>query len=112
MIPFATSIGTVTRVEDATDRDPYDPPSDHPAPTTIASGVRAVISPPTGTARLVGGTRIVYDAKLTCDPTDLQQNDVWIDSGGLTWTVLSASQINAIGLRFTAAQLRLVEGAT
>lgn len=111
-IPFATSTGTVTRVEDATDVDPYDPPSDHPAPTTIAENVRGVVSPPTGIAKLVGGTRVVHDAKLTCDTTDLQPNDLWVDSGGLTWTVLYASQINALGMVHTAAQLRLVEGAT
>lgn len=112
MIPIATSTGTVTRVEDAVDVDPYDPPSDHVAPTTIASGVRGVISPPGGTARLVGGTRVVYDAKLTCDPTELKPEDLWIDSGGLTWTVLFASQINALGMVHTAAAVRLVTGAT
>lgn len=112
MIPFNTSTGTVTRVEDADTVDPYDPVDQHAAPTTIAENVRAVISPPGGTAKLIGGDRVVHDATLTCDPTDLQPGDTWIDSGGLTWTVLYASQINALGVVHTTARLRLVTGST
>lgn len=112
MIPFGSSTITVTRVEDATDQDPYDPAVDHPAPTTIASNVRAVISPPSGTAKLVGGDRTVYEAALRCDTTALEANDTVVDSGGLTWTVLWVTQVNALGVKFTNARLRLVAGAT
>lgn len=111
-IPLNTSTITVTRIEDASTTDPYDPAADHPAPTTIASGVRAVISPPSGTAKLVGGDRVVYEAALRCDTTAILPGDVVVDSGGLTWTVLFASQISALGMTFTSGKLRLVTGAT
>ncbi|MCU1494871.1 MAG: hypothetical protein JWO62_2635 [Acidimicrobiaceae bacterium] len=113
MIPLSTGTITVTRVEDAAGVDPYDPPAAHPAPTTIASGVRAVLTPPSATTKLSGGTRVDYVAQLRCDTTAMLPGDAVTDSEtGLVWTVLWATQTNALGLAFTRAELKLVEGAT
>lgn len=111
-IPLATQRITVTRVEDGVDIDPYAPPSAHPAPTTIATNVRSVISTPSGGTKLVGGERVVNNTQLRCDPIDLQPGDVVDDGQGNVWTVLNVSQMNALGQKFTIASMRTTTGAT
>lgn len=107
MIPLATNTVTVTRVVE-TDVDPYD--ADQPSPTTIVSGVRAVVSPPSVNVALSGGDKVVYTANLRCDPCDLQAADTVTDNTGTAWFVLWAKEINALGFDFMLAQLRLVQG--
>lgn len=109
-IPLATSTINVTRVEAAANTDPYDP--GQPAPTTTATAVRAVISPPSANVALSGGNKVVYAAKITCDPCDLQAGDQVADSTGITWICLWARRVTAVGLDFLEGQLRMVEGAT
>ncbi|HEX3539653.1 MAG TPA: hypothetical protein VHT75_04340 [Acidimicrobiales bacterium] len=110
MIPLATSTITVSRVEAPANTDPYDP--GQPAPTTIATGVRAVVSPPTADATLSGGNKVVYAARLRCDPCGVAAGDTVADSTGITWICLWARRVTAVGLDFIEGQLRMVEGAT
>jgi hypothetical protein len=110
MIPLSTTTISVQRnvAEDMGD-DPYD---SAPVLQLVATGVRAVVTPPSGSARLVGGTRVDYSAQLHCDPVDLEPEDQIIDQcSGLTWTLLWAAQVNALGLVFTEGQLRRITGA-
>ena len=107
MIPLATTTITVSRVE-ATDVDPYD--AAQPSPTTIASGVRAVVGTPSASVALSSGDKVVYAASLRCDPVDVQPGDTVTDSTGTAWTVLWAREVNAVGLDFMEGQLRLVQG--
>jgi hypothetical protein len=109
VIPLATSTITVQRVASTVGQDGYDP--DQPGPSTVASGVRAVVTPPSASVALSGGDRVVYTGQLTCDPVDLRADDTVTDStSGLTWMVLWAQPVNAVGLTFVRAQLRLVQG--
>lgn len=110
MIPLATTTITVTRIEAGANVDPYDP--DPPAPTTVATDIRAVISPPTASVGLSGGNRVEYGAALRCDPVSLLAGDTVTDSTGTAWMVLWAREVNALGLSFMESKLRLIEGAT
>jgi hypothetical protein len=112
MLPLSTTTISVQRnVSEEAGKDPYDSPL---VWETVAQGLRAVVTPPSGTARLVGGTRVGYEAQLHTDPgCDLQPEDQVIDeSSGLKWTLLWASPVNAVGLSFTEGRLRRVTGAT
>lgn len=115
VIPIASTTITITRSSIDGDveqpADPYDPTP--PVVSEVASGVRAVIGVPSATTTLVGGTREVYQAKLTCDPVDLQAGDVVTDDeDGTAWTVLWARPSSGFGLDNMLAQLRLTVGAT
>lgn len=110
MIPLATTAITIVREQ-------FDPLADRaapnpPSPATIATGIRAVISEPSGSNKLSGGDRIVYTAKLTADLCDLQQNDTVVDSDGTEWRCLWARPKRGFGLDHLVASLRLVTGAT
>jgi hypothetical protein len=110
MIPVSSTTITVQRDVAAQTDDPYGETT--VTLTTIATNVRAVISPPSGLARLVGGSRSVYDAMLRCDPTSIDPQDVVTDdSSGQQWTVLWVTNPSAFGITFTEAALRIVEGA-
>lgn len=109
-IPIATTTLTVTRLVYATDVDPYDDPQ--PAPTTTATGVRAVIGTPSANVALSGGQRVEYSAKLTCDPCDIQPGDQVTDAQGGQWEVLWAKPNPGLfGWSFINGDLRLVQGA-
>lgn len=111
MIPFATTTITISRVvptsgtEDGYDANPA-------APTQIATGVRAVISTPTASARLSGGDRVVYTASMRSDPVSLQSADTVTAADGTVWVCLWAREQTGVGLDFTLAELRMVTGAT
>jgi hypothetical protein len=110
-LPLSTTTISVERnVAEQMGRDPYDSPAQM---EVLATGLRAVVTPPTGSAQLVGGTRVAYLAQLHCDPCDLQPEDQITDAmSGLTWTLLWASEVKALGLHFTEGQMRRVTGAT
>lgn len=110
MIPLATTTISVERVEAAVDVDGYD--DNLPGPTTVISGVRAVIGAPSANVALSGGDRVVYSATLRCDPCDLQADDTVTDETGTTWVVLWARRVTALGLDFIDGALRLTTGAT
>ena len=108
-IPFAKDIVTVSRVMNSDIEDMYDP-----AParrSQVASNVRAVITIPSAVATLTGGDRIVFNATMTCDPIDIQPNDVVIDQGGYEWRTLTVTHPRAFGFDHMVVQLRLVTGA-
>lgn len=89
--------------------DAYDP---QPAPTVVASGIRAVIGKPSANVVLTGGDRVVFGATFAADPCDIQPGDVVIDSTGTVWTALFSTTIRAFGMDHTRGELRLVQGAT
>lgn len=110
-IPFSNTTVTITRVPQTDMTDGYDP--DPPGPARVAEKVRAVVSLPSANPVLVGGDRITYSSRLTCDPVDLQANDlVTDDTEGTSWVCLWARQSGGFGLDHTVAALRLVTGAS
>lgn len=109
-IPLATTTITATRIEAAQTVDDYD--ADQPAPTTIATGVRATVGPPSATTELVGGRRVEYSARFACDPTPLQPGDTVTDGDGNTWRVIWAQQVSAFGNTHTFGELRATTGTT
>lgn len=109
MIPFATTSIKITRLVLAANTDLYDP--DPPSPTTIAEGVRAVISTPSGSATFGAGMKVVYDARLTCDPCGLQTDDTVTEADGTQWEVLWVRPQVGLGVDHLVAQLRMTTGA-
>lgn len=92
--------------------DGYAPPTEAQVPVRIAKGVRAILTAPSATTRLTGGTRVVWASTLTCDPCDLQTNDTVTEDSGRKWTVLWATPVKGFGLSHMTASLRMVEGAS
>lgn len=114
MIPFATTKITVGRIEGAaTDSlDPYDPyDGAPPAATAVATGIRAVIGPPSASDMLTTGDRVEYSASMRCDVCDLQSRDVVTETDGSQWVVLWSKRVKAFGADFMHAELRMVQGA-
>ncbi|MBU6430052.1 MAG: hypothetical protein KGR26_13640 [Cyanobacteria bacterium REEB65] len=111
-IPLNTTQITVSRYPDlAKDIDEYEV-SPSPA-NVIVTDVRAVISLPSGSNKLVGGDRIVYNARMTCDTCDLQPMDVVEDqTTGDTWRCMWVRPYGQFGLDHMVAQLRQVIGAS
>lgn len=111
MIPVATTTISVLRdttVDDTT--DPYDSP-DSGEPEAVATGVRAVISSPTGRERNIGGTQSQVEFSLSCDPTDLKHTDLVLDEvTNLRYQVVWVTRRNGLGLEHTRAGLKMVEG--
>lgn len=110
-VPLSTNTVSIHRLF-----PPAGPPADGydanpPAPRCIETGLRATISPPSGSTRLVGGERVVYDTKMYCDTTDLQTADTVTDErDGTVWTVLNVRRIESFGFSHMTASLREVEG--
>lgn len=106
-IPLATTTISVHRYN-LDDVDPYDPP---PTPTTVAVGVRAVISSPSGTEQVAGGQQEIVTFRLDCDPVDLQHRDQIVDdTTGDVFDVVWARDRTGLGLDYTQADLRRVAG--
>lgn len=112
-IPLALTTLTIQRVTpvpgDDGIVDAYDP---QPAPTTIASGIRATIGQPSANVVLSGGDRVVYSASFDADPCSIQPGDVVIDGSGTVWSALYATTVYGLGLSHTTGELRLVSGVT
>jgi hypothetical protein len=109
MIPAATTTITVRRVPADDTRDGYDP---LPAPSTVATGVRAHLASPSAREDRGGGTRQALTARLLCDPVDLTHTDTVVDdTTGLEYAVVGVVQQVGFGLDHTAAGLLLVDGA-
>jgi hypothetical protein len=111
-IPMNTNRITILRSLLSPTEDPYDPPSDYPNPLTvvIATNVRAVVGVPTANPILTVGDRVVYTSKLTCDPVDLEEEDLVTDHYGRIWVALGPTPFGAFGITGVQATLRLVEG--
>lgn len=111
-IPINTTTIDISRSPDANDPtiDPTDAP---PSPfAVVVKGVRAVISTPSASTTVTGGTRVVFNASMRCDPTDLQVNDEVKDASGSVWKCLNVETEGAFGLVFMIASLRKVTGTT
>ena len=114
-LPFFTSQISITRTRLSEVADPYDPPSDYPTPESqlVATNIRAVIAPPVANENLSIGGRIVYDARLNCEPCDIRDGDTVTELTGLgkgrVWTVLGPTPFEAFFLSGMQATLRLVE---
>lgn len=106
-----TTTVTITRVSEPVDYDEYD--ANPSSSALVAEGVRAVVSLPSANVALVGGDRITYSTRLTCDPVDLQAQDLVTDDiEGTSWVCLWARQSIGLGLDHTVASLREVTGAS
>lgn len=111
-IPLALVTLTVQRVTPvAGDDGQFDGYDSAPAPSTIASGIRAVIGQPSANVVLTGGDRVVYSATFDADPCSIQPGDTIIDSSGTVWSALFSTTIRGLGLDHTRGELRLVTGA-
>lgn len=108
VIPIATTSVRVERVAVDPTRDPYDP---KPAPSIVASGIRAHLSAPSGSERLAGGSEQRIDRHLDCDLADVRHYDEVVDEGtGLRYQVVWAESRTGLGLDRVEAGLRRVEG--
>lgn len=108
-IPLATTTITVTRSANDGTTDLYDAPA---AATTVASGVRAVITGPSSRTSLVRGQRVVVSAGFRADPCDIQTGDVLTDAtSGAVYEVLWALSRYELGLGYTYGDLITVNGA-
>lgn len=110
MIPLETHRISVLRSITNPDVDGYE--ENQPEQVTVFADIRAVLSPPTSSTRLVGGDRVVNNGQLRCDPVDVRPQDTVDDGRGSQWTVLDVSQIDAVGLKFTICSIRIVSGNT
>ena len=112
VIPLSTTLISVHRAvgdpPESEERDPYDTAA---ATEVVHSGVRAVISSPSGRERNVGGAQEVVEFSLSCDPIELRNTDQVEDLQTETlyevvWSVLRGG----FGLEHTRAGLRKVTG--
>jgi hypothetical protein len=108
VLPLATTTVTVLRPTAGADADPY---ATQPAPATVASGVRAVVSGRSGGGTEVGGQEAVVTATLLCDVADLRHTDRITDAAtGETWEVVWPSKVTGFGLDHLKAGIRLTRG--
>lgn len=110
-IPFATTTISIVRSNLPVMEDPYDDPSAYPIPPTspVASGIRAVVKPPTTNVNLTIGDRVVLESNLICDPCDLREGDYVTEAGGRIWVALGPSPWGAFFLNGMQATLRIVQ---
>jgi len=110
MIPISLTTVTVSRVTPDSTRDGYDP---QPAPTTISSGVRAVIGNPGGSQNITAGDRTVVTFPFTTDPADITADDTLTDDvTGTTYRVMWARARTGLGLDHIEGECEQVEGAS
>lgn len=102
MIPLATTTVTVTSPGTG---EPYETPS---GGATVASGVPAHISSPSGLEQLQGGSQQIIDKRLLSEPIDELTSDMTVvdDSTGLAYAVVWVDQRDGLGLAHTVAGLR------
>lgn len=109
MIPLSTTTITVWRTTEDPLVDPYDANSQPDA--SVATGVRAQISSPTGRERNIGGTQEIVEFSLSCDPVDLLNTDqVEDETTHEMYQVVWVAQRRGFGLDHTRAGLRKVVG--
>lgn len=114
MIPISTTLIRVLRAgadSGADTRDPWEAEQPNSGDDAIASGVRAVISSPSGRERNIGGTAQAVEFAMSCDPVDLQHTDTIVDerTGG-RYQVVWVTQRVGFGMDHTRAGLKQVEG--
>lgn len=111
MIPLATTTITVFRIPLTAEDDPLD---DLPDAEAVASGVRAHISVGTGAAGQeegMGQQEVLNDLRLSCDPTDIQNEDVVHDEkDGRDYQVTWVQPRYGLGLDHMEVGLKRTEG--
>lgn len=100
-IPLATTTITITRP--AVADDPYDGAE---TTTTVAAGVRAHISTPSGREQRAGGSQETIDFRLNCDTVDLRHGDRVTDAQAEAYEVVWAQARVGLGLDHVEAGLR------
>lgn len=101
-VPLATT--TITVSSRTVADDPYD---STPTPATVATGVAAHISSPSGRETVRGGSQEVIDKVLAADPVALTHTHrVTDDVTGDVYEVVWVDQRVGLGLDHTVAGLR------
>lgn len=104
-IPLHTTTVTVER----SDQDGTKDALDGVTWATLATGVRAVISAPSGSENIGNGSSEDVIARLVCDPTDLRHSDRIVDdTTGDRYEVAWTRRRVGLGLDHTVADLRAV----
>jgi hypothetical protein len=95
MLPFSTTTVTIGRLASAVDVDPSDTPR---ALSTVASGVRAVITVPGDQTSLIASLNTTSNASLYVDPgTDIVAEDQITDEmTGDVWMLLNTTTVYAL----------------
>jgi len=108
-IPVSTTTVTVKRpTTDPGTQDPWETPA---GTSTLATGIRAVISPSSGSSGAPGDTEVV-EFKLVSDPTDIDYLDQIVDEFDdkvyeVVWAITTPG---IAGLGHTAAGLKRSTG--
>lgn len=107
MIPVATTTITVLSAVQTGDVDNWDAAA--VSAEEGVTGVRAVISSPSGQATVQGGDQQIISARLNCDPIDLAHTDqVRDDTTGLVYQVVWSARRTGLGVDHTVADLAIV----
>jgi hypothetical protein len=115
-VAIATTRIDVTRPARPSTEDPYGDGYDEPedrddSSATVATGVRATISPASVVGSNSGGESQVAEFRLACDPCDVTYRDTVTDTEGQTFEVLWAvSSPGVAGLGHVEAGLRIISG--
>jgi hypothetical protein len=109
-LPIATTTITVTRTTSGADVDPYVISDD--SSTVVASGVRAVIGPYSGSEFVRGGEQSIVNATMQCDACDVTHYDRVTDAmTGDVFSVISVQSVQGFGLDHYECQLKRIDGA-
>lgn len=111
MLPLATTTISIKRPSVGTDIDPW-VSGDDSADTTVATGIGAHISTPSGFERAVGGSMENVTFHLNAEVCDLTNTDrVYDERSGLTYEVVWVEPRSGLGLDHMTAELRKIVGA-
>ncbi len=108
MLPFATTTIAVLVADPAeADDEPYSGHRDRYVPGS--TGVRAVISRPSGREQIAGGEQAIWDFDLHCDPVDVDRTDLIRDENTgvdyrIVWIWDAGEHIEA-GLRLVQGEV-------
>lgn len=107
-LPLALTTIEVQRPADNADLDPTSAPG---TPVTVAAGIRAVISSPSGSTQASRGEQEVVEFRLSCDPVELLHTDrVRDETTGEVYLVTWARPRAGLGLDHVQAGLQQVRG--
>lgn len=109
-LPLSTTTIAVKRTAPGSDIDPY-VVSDNASDTTVATGIAAHISAPSGRERVAGAGQEAVEFLLSCETTDIGNNDRVVDlETNETYEVNWAENRRGLGLDHTVAGLSKVTG--
>lgn len=109
-LPLSTTTIAVKRTAAGSDTDPY-VVSDNTSDTTVATGIAAHISAPSGFERVAGSGQEAVEFRLACETAAIGNNDRIIDlETNEIYEVIWAENRRGLGLDHTVAGLRKVTG--